>query len=170
VARLVLVGLNVLALGMVAYAEQEYQDAEWRQIEGSGYLDNSWVGSVGVLNRGHQVCNIAAYDAAGRPLTGVQLFDQDGRPLDVRCHRQQDRMVPWVLGDVTRWNVFPLGERQRPARTPERRADLSDAAFPTPDRATTPEVTNPLLPPSAEETEPARARNGKKSEKDVSRR
>ena len=153
VARLVLVGLNLFALAMVPAAEQYYQDAEWNQIQDSGYLDTSWVDEVGVLNRGQQVCNIAAYDASGQPLTGVQLFDQSGRPLDVRCYGQQDRAVPWVLGDVTRWNVFPIGERDRPARTPERRADLSDAAFPTPDRATTPEVTNPLVPVEAEPQE-----------------
>ena len=152
VARLVLIGLNLFALAMVPAVEQYYQDAEWNQVQDSGYLDNSWVEGVGVVNRGQQVCNIAAYDASGQPLTGVQLFDQSGRPLDVRCYGQQDRAVPWVLGDVTRWNVFPLGERDRPARTPERRADLSDAAFPTPDRATTPGVTNPLVPVEAEPT------------------
>ena len=90
----------------------------------------------------------------------VQLFDQSGRPLDVRCWDQQARTVPWVLGDVTRWNVFPLGERDRPARNAERRADLSEAAFPTPDRATTPEVTNPLVPEQAEPVEVERPADG----------
>ena len=104
----------------------------------------------GCQNGGEQVCNIAAYDASGQPLVGVQLFDQSGRPLDVQCYGQAGRTVPWVLGDVTRWNVFPLGVRASPARRPVERADVSDAAFPTPDRATTPEVTNPLLPEPVE--------------------
>lgn len=149
-ARVVLIGLNLLALAMIPFVEQHYQDAEWRQAAGNGYADSSWVDDMGVMNRGQQVCNIAAYDAQGQPLVGVQLFDQAGRPLDVRCYDQQARTVPWVLGDVTRWNVFPLGERDRPARNAERRADLADAAFPTPDRATTPGVTNPLVPGATE--------------------
>jgi hypothetical protein len=90
----------------------------------------------------------------------VQLFDQEGRPLAVDCYDQQASKVPWMLGDVTRWNVFPLGERDRPARNAERRADLSDAAFPTPDRATTPEVTNPLVPEEAEPVKPPRRDTG----------
>ena len=166
VARVTLLALNVLALCLIPLAEQKYQDAEWAQVREYGFADTSWVEGEGVVNRGRQVCNIAAYDADGQPLVGVQLFDQAGRPLDVRCYGQQDRTVPWVLGDVSRWNVFPLGERARPARTPERRADLDGAAFPTPDRGTTPAVTNPLAPAEAE-AEPTR--RGRK-DGDVSRR
>ncbi len=150
-ARVVLIGLNLFALAMIPAVEQRYQDAEWAQVREYGFADSSWTADVGVLNGGEQVCNIVAYDADGQPLVGVQLFDQAGRPLDVRCGGQQHRTVPWVLGDVTRWNVFPIGERDRPARTPQRRADLLGAAFPTPDRATTPAVTNPLVPAPVEE-------------------
>jgi hypothetical protein len=149
-ARLLLVGLNVLALGLFLFAEEKVSDVQWQRDRASGFYDSSWTKDLGVMNRGEQVCNIAAYDAEGQPIVGVQLFDQAGRPLDVRCGGQQDRAVPWVLGDVTRWNVFPIGERDRPARTPERRADLTGAAFPTPDRVTTPAVTNPLVPEDAE--------------------
>jgi len=45
-------------------------------------------------------CNIAAHNAEGQPLVGVQLFDQVGRPLDVRCYGQQSTTVPWMLGGV----------------------------------------------------------------------
>ena len=171
-ARVVLIGLNLFALAMIPAAEQRYQDAEWAQVQEYGFADSSWTADVGVLNRGEQVCNIAAYDAGGQPLTGVQLFDQAGRPLDVRCYGQQDRTVPWVLGDVTRWNVFPIGERDRPARTPQRRADLTGAAFPVPDRATTPAVTNPLVPEEVDEREDrSRDERKRKDERErVSRR
>lgn len=173
-ARGVLLGLNVFAVAMVPLAEQHHQDAEWRQAASYGNADPSWVRNMGVMNRGEQVCNIAAYDAEGQPLVGVQLFDQAGRPLDVRCWDQQARTVPWVLGDVTRWNVFPLGERDRPARNAARRADLSDAAFPTPDRATTPGVTNPLVPERADPEAPRGERTGRDgaardAERDVAR-
>lgn len=160
VARLVLVGLNVGAVAALVVVNAELEDHLWDRYS-QGY-EQAYVGATGadqgVLNRGEQVCNIAAYDADGQPLTGVQLFDQAGRPLDVRCYGQERRTVPWVLGDVTRWNVFPLGERAVPARRPAEREDLTGAAFPTPDRATTPAVTNPLLP----EEEPAKRRAGRR--------
>jgi hypothetical protein len=96
------------------------------------------------------------------------------RPLDVRCHGQQDRTVPWVLGDVTRWNVFPLGERAFPARRAAQREDLEGAAFPVPDRATTPAVTNPLVPveavPEPTGEKDGDRRKGERQEGDVSRR
>lgn len=166
-ARLVLVLLNVVAVLALPFLNG-YLDRLSSDNYSEGYanarLDQPGR-REGVLNRGQQVCNIAAYDASGQPLVGVQLFDQAGRPLDVQCYGQAGRTVPWVLGDVTRWNVFPLGVRASPARTPESRSDLSDAAFPTPDRATTPEVTNPLVPVVDEPTDAGKG-DGKKGRKD----
>jgi hypothetical protein len=175
-ARLLVVGLNVLALGVTSFAAEKVSDVQWERDRANGFYDSSWTKDLGVMNRGEQVCNIAAYDADGQPLVGVQLYDQDGRPLDVRCHGQQGRTVPWMLGDVTRWNVFPLGERAFPARRAAQREDLEGAAFPVPDRATTPAVTNPLVPAEAEaEPAPTRKkdddrREGERRERDVSRR
>lgn len=146
VPRTALLLLNIAAVVAVPVINGQLDRLSWDRYS-QGYNEAQWNGDgEGVVNRGEQVCNISAYDAEGQPLTGVQLFDQAGRPLAVQCYGQANRTVPWVLGDVTRWNVFPLGERERPARTAERRADLTGAAFPTPDRATTPEVTNPLVP------------------------
>ena len=46
---------------------------------------------------------------------------------------------------------------------PECRADLSDAAFPTPDRATTPAVTHPFVPtPVEDDVRPDKADGDKK--------
>ena len=160
VARTVLLLLNLTAVVALPVINGQLDQQSWNRYS-QGYSEAQWGGGdLGVVNRGEQVCNIAAYDASGQPLVGVQLFDQSGRPLDVRCWDQQARTVPWMLGDVTRWNVFPLGERDRPARNAERRADLSEAAFPTPDRATTPEVTNPLVPEQAEPVEVERPADG----------
>lgn len=145
-ARTVLLLLNVGAVVALPVINGQLDQQSWSRYS-QGYDEAQWGGGDrGVVNRGREVCNIAAYDALGQPIVGVQLFDQAGRPLDVRCYDQQATKVPWVLGDVTRWNVFPLGERDRPARSERRREDLTGAAFPTPDRATTPEVTNPLVP------------------------
>jgi hypothetical protein len=160
VSRVVLLLLNVVALVALPVINGQFDEQSWSRYS-QGYNEAQVIDDdSGVMNRGDEVCNIAAYDASGQPLVGVQLFDQRGRPLDVQCYGQAGRTVPWVLGDVTRWNVFPLGVRARPARTPERRADLSDAAFPTPDRATTPQVTNPLLPEPVE-AEPEKESAGK---------
>ncbi|MGY0390026.1 HAAS signaling domain-containing protein [Nocardioides sp. WG-D5] len=38
---------------------------------------------AGVYSGGRWVNNIYPYDASGKPLTGVQLFDQEGKPIDV---------------------------------------------------------------------------------------
>jgi hypothetical protein len=149
-ARTTLLLLNLAAVIALPVINGQLDRLSWDRYS-QGYNEARWTGnSEGLVNGGRQVCNIAADDADGRPLTGVQLFDQEGRPLDVRCWDQRATTVPWVLGDVTRWNVFPLGERDRPARTERRREDLTGAAFPTPDRATAPEVTNPLVPEPAE--------------------
>ncbi|RYB95462.1 hypothetical protein EUA93_14590 [Nocardioides oleivorans] len=159
-ARTVLLLLNLGAILAVPVILGQLEQQSWNRYD-DGYSDGQWdAGQGGLTNRGNEVCNISAYDAEGQPLTGVQLFDQSGRPLAVGCYDQQAVKVPWVLGDVTRWNVYPLGERDRPARSERRRADLTGAAFPTPDRATAPEVTNPLVP------EP-RSRDGRADEKEA---
>lgn len=173
-ARAALLLLNVVALVALPVINGQLDAQSWsRYSQGYNEAQRGGINGAGVVNRGQQVCNIAAYDASGRPLTGVQLFDQRGRPLDVQCFGQAGRTVPWVLGDVTRWNVFPLGVRSRPARTPASRADLGDASFPTPDRATAPAVTNPLLPAPVEvepqKTPTEKSDPGRKGS-DVSRR
>lgn len=72
----------------------------------------------GLAYNGSEVSNIFAYDAQGNPLTDVQLYDQDGKPLDVTgdptAATLEDghlgilvpsQQVPGRLG----WNVYPLG-------------------------------------------------------------
>ena len=99
---------------------------------------------------GERLCNIQAYGAQGNPLIGVQLYDQDGRPINLRCEAPYGGLqtYPWLLGSERRWNVFPLPERRQ--AYPGMRADAYDSerppAFPQSDAATVPEVTNPLGP------------------------
>jgi hypothetical protein len=156
-ARVVLIALNVFAILMIPVTTGQVQEAQWRQVEHSGVSDTGWVRGMGVMNRGEQVCNISAYDAQGQPLVGVQLFDQAGQPLATRCYSQARRMVPWMLGDVPRWNVYPLAVRDHAARTPGQPADVTGAEFPTPDRATTPAVSNPVATALAEQRAAAKA-------------
>jgi hypothetical protein len=85
---------------------QAYPDDSGSDLSGTGLLEN-----------GSQVSNIFAYDAQGNALTDVQLFDQDGKPLDL----MSDANVPYGYGGASAytvpndavtgrpgWNVFPL--------------------------------------------------------------
>ena len=86
-ARGLLLGLNGFAL-LVA-------PVILGQFPGSGayaYADlagDAGVPAAGIQTRGGYVTNVFPYDAQGRPLTGVQLFDQAGRPLAVADVRRR---------------------------------------------------------------------------------
>lgn len=74
----------------------------------------------GLAVDGQVPLNIFPYDAQGRPLTDVQLFDEGGRPLDIspeaRDRWQEDGtatvQVPAVVAGSDQWNVYPLRERR----------------------------------------------------------
>jgi hypothetical protein len=77
---------------------------------------------------GTRVMNVFAYDCAGNPLSGVQLFDQDGIPLAVGGDGEEG----WIWGESddggdsfaivpnpaanpgSGWNVFPLSHGEIP--------------------------------------------------------
>lgn len=89
------------------------------------YVDTS---QPGLVVDGERVRNIFAYDDQGDPIDGVQLFDQDGRPLTTvgdQAGREDWRWdeyfyggygsgpipVPYAeTGRSPLWNVFPLRE------------------------------------------------------------
>ena len=75
----------------------------------------------GVLNNGSTVTNIFAYGADGKPLRDVQLFDQNGNPLNIvsgdwgQATSYDDTLgyeqvlVPSdAVSSDSGWNVFPL--------------------------------------------------------------
>ncbi|SFC07977.1 hypothetical protein SAMN04487968_103300 [Nocardioides terrae] len=101
-ARVVLLVLNGVAIVAVPYlvvlmasADSGYdrgQDIGYDAGYHAGYRDGQSGGpddqsgifdQAGVYSDGHWVSNIYAYDASGKPLTGVQLFDQMGKPISV---------------------------------------------------------------------------------------
>ena len=125
-----------VAMGYLGTARSEY----------ASQLSTTWVEPKFATNRGQALCNVSAYDAAGNPLSGVQLFDQDGRPLELGCYDRAAHYVPWALGDVPRWNVVPLAARDKVAWGARKREDVSGASFPIPDKATVPPVQHPLVP------------------------
>jgi len=92
---------------------------------GEGYAEPDLAQSGLTLN-GEQVRNVFPYDSTGRPLTGVELFDQRGRPLQIgeddRSFAEVDEngyesevtteLVPGSpVGSAPRWNSFPLQQR-----------------------------------------------------------
>ncbi|MEO6605035.1 MAG: hypothetical protein ABIN55_05430 [Aeromicrobium sp.] len=90
-----------------------YEDAvKQKQIKEEGF---------GIGLDGQQLSNIFAYDSAGNPLQGVQLFDQMGKPLNVgqdatgpecnaACEFDIVRLPKMLENGRVAWNVFPLQE------------------------------------------------------------
>ncbi len=97
--RVLLLGLNVLALVLIPVVGNGLGHGwGWQWESGwneglragadpqSGYDDPK--DKAGLYSGGKWVTNVFAYDAAGQPITGVQLFDQDGKPLDIVAQPQ----------------------------------------------------------------------------------
>ena len=61
----------------------------------------------GVFAAGHQVWNIYAYDAGGRMLHDVRLFDQSGRPLSLGLSADRTRQVVVDAQGRLVENAFP---------------------------------------------------------------
>lgn len=107
---------------------------------------------------GAPVRNIFAYDAEGRPLTGVQLFRANGEALAVtsrdsvtRDGRTRTVGCGWLNGTTQLFNVFPLGQReQRRGRCAGTDGDLAGPVTEAvPPFAQVPPVTSPITAPAA---------------------
>jgi len=88
VRSLIGVGNAIAVIATITALEQVPTHAEVSQawVDSAMTYENDEVENVGgagagVHLNGDEVTNIFAYDARGRALSGVQLFDQDGRPL-----------------------------------------------------------------------------------------
>jgi hypothetical protein len=171
--RSLLLGLNVFALLMVpvvlsglghhrtniwerAYDHGYQQGA--RTIRESGYGTDK----AGLYADGKWVSNIYPYDAQGRPLVGVQLFNQIGQPINVMTQPEyvddngesndgRPRVsYPWTNGAAQLLNVFPIPTRVQDSEDP------SPTAFAEPDApaigafplASVPPVSLPGIEPS----------------------
>lgn len=120
------------------------------QVAAPRYIEAGPSYQPGLTQNGAQIENIFAYDCAGRPLDGVQLFDQGGRPITTLLGELADGAQPapgWDeaaqrnifylrSGLVTMpetWNVFPLREaRLDPTddwTRAEQRAEAADPPF-----------------------------------------
>ena len=148
VGRLLLLAINLLALGCVPvtlsnvatpasvtpFIDHGYDAGSYQK----GYDEASAIyDRAGMYVGGHWVSNIYPYDAAGRPLVGVQLFDQTGQPVSVKprteCVYDADQQptnrsrvyYPWTTAAGQVLNVFPVPSRVQGPDTP----DPDPAAF-----------------------------------------
>lgn len=110
----------------------------------------------GLVLDGKPVRNVFAYDAAGQPLAGVQLFAADGRaltvPPDTAVHgpRRADRTVGcgWLNGSSRLFNVFPLAQRPQSMNTCAVEVPEAGPITPAvPPYAQVPPVTSPVPAP-----------------------
>ena len=147
--RLGLISLNVLALALVpmvlnglSHGDQSVRDSAY--AAGYGQAQESTIQEApakkGVYLDGTWVSNIYPYDAHGRPLVGVQLFNQIGQPINVVTQPEYPAIdydedgnpmdadgnlldpdtvrlprvyYPWSNGASQLFNVFPLPSRQQ---------------------------------------------------------
>ncbi|MDQ1289470.1 MAG: hypothetical protein QG622_3036 [Actinomycetota bacterium] len=104
--------LMMLSVGPIAFALGQEGESSYDSVP-TQYESRS-----GLQLDGAEVRNVFPYDEQGRPLRGIQLYDQDGRLLEVGEAARESvadeegrtfSPVPAVDADsVQRWNAFPL--------------------------------------------------------------
>lgn len=166
--RLLLVGLNCFAVAMIPVVLNGLQHGRADRYERgfqTGYnaaTRDAQLGSAtdkaGLYADGKWVSQIYPYDAKGRPLVGVQLFNQIGQPIDVVTQPEYDDATaagtvdarprvyyPWTNGATQLFNVFPIPSRLQDDEQPSPTA-FSDPVRPAVDpfpRATVPPISLP---------------------------
>jgi hypothetical protein len=160
-ARVALLGLNALAVLLLVHVVDSFPSSSY--VNDMDHPNASGMfrpyKQPGVMNDGHRVRNVFAYDAQGQPLEGVQLFDQTGSPLAVepdmvgrmRYGNQLPRIYAWRNGDKDIWNVYPLPVRFGGGWARREKAWTSDNPpfLPQPPLAAVPPVSLPQPPADA---------------------
>lgn len=114
--RSLVIGLNLLAALLLPVMFLRFMaphsfEADYGSM--AAYADES---GEQLTFRGDPVGNVYAYDAAGNPLTGVQLVDQDGARLTLSADAYdastdtQKALGAWMNGRTPLYSVFPLPE------------------------------------------------------------
>lgn len=123
VGRSVLLALNLLALAVTPLLVSEVTTAD-EVVEQLGIDDGTAVPD-GVYADGREVGNLFPYDAQGRPLTGVQLLDQGGRPVELSDYFFDEStglgtyLTGWATGTSQPRSTFPLAVREQDRETGE---------------------------------------------------
>ncbi|UUZ59769.1 hypothetical protein [Nocardioides sp. B-3] len=112
-ARLVLLALNLFALAVTFDTLQHVQySIRGDMVERLGYNDGPPT-TPGLTFNGQPVTNVYPFDAAGNPLVGVQLVDDEGRRLKIDpdyayIDNGERVLAPWLNGRTELYSVFPL--------------------------------------------------------------
>ncbi len=176
--RLSLLVLNTAAVIGLVYAVSAVTDeVSHRYDRGyeSGFAQGVNAGTenandgrqAGLYRDGIWVSNIYPYDAQGRPLVGVQLFDQVGEPINVITQPEYEELLiddngnpidengnlidpsqpqlprifyPWTNGATQLFNVFPLPSRIQSSE------ELSPTAFTEEERPRIGAFPQPVVP------------------------
>ena len=186
--RVLLVGLNVFALVMIPVVlsglqhgrSDRYQRGfELGFREGAQSMQSQLKSDkkAGLYADGTWVSNIYPYDAQGRPLVGVQLYNQIGKPINVITQPEYDTCdatgpncpegvpvdndgnqllrwyYPWTNGATQLLNVFPIPSRlqadEAPSATAFTAADPPTVgSFPL---ASVPKVSLPGITPTVQD-------------------
>jgi hypothetical protein len=140
--RVVLLALNCFALAMIPvvlngldHGHDALRDGASRAGFRDGFQSAAQQAPVtrqaGMYVDGKWVSNIYPYDAEGRPLVGVQLFDQTGKAIDVVTQtecvydaseqplEQGRQYFAWSDGAAQKHNVFPVPSKVSGPDTPD---------------------------------------------------
>lgn len=143
--RLLLLGLNITAVVLLPSTLSQVftpeKAVQWGMTD-TGYSQP--YSPQGLSFNGVPISNLYPYDAAGNPLVGVQLVDDEGRRLKVNQEalmewELNERVLsPWLNGRTPLFSLFPLPEQ---ARDHETGNVLGEPALQTPPFAVLPPVT-----------------------------
>ncbi len=109
VGRTLVIGANVILVALAMYTFINLNDRL-----GSPYYEPSFMvghaATNGLRLNGHRVMNIFPYDAQGRLLSEVQLFDQNGDPLPAAGYNSREGHVDRGMDEFNQpvRNVYPL--------------------------------------------------------------
>jgi hypothetical protein len=114
-ARVLLIGLNTFA-GLLFLLLVMGAALRAPHVSDGG-ASSVPVSRAGLQNGGNTVCNIFAYNQVGKPVRGVQLFDQRGEPLAINprtcgVSATGGKFSPWQYpSGKPALNIFPIGVR-----------------------------------------------------------
>jgi hypothetical protein len=111
-ARILTLTLNFLAVAMLPVVTWHLPHSGTAPVV--RYVEVSTPASPveGLALNGRPVINLFPYDARGKPLQGVQLFNENGEPVvlnkEMATAEGDTITYPWLRSGASVWNVFPM--------------------------------------------------------------
>ena len=106
--RRVWIALDVALAAALLFTPAMYDELTGR-TDSAVYVAADPQPTAGLAKDGIPLRNIYAYDAKGRLLHDVRLYDQDGKPLEIgRGAQDPERRPVETRGGITLFNAFPI--------------------------------------------------------------